>query len=348
MKRLLKKSTVAGLLLSSVLSLESKAQDIHFSQFYETSILRNPALTGIYNGEYRMSVMYRNQWNSISAPFQTATASGEVKKQIGNSEDFIGFGLLGFFDRTGSINLTTLSGNFAVSYNKNLDNQHSTFLSVGLMGGYLQRNYDPSKMTLGNQYIPGVGYDPSAPTGERLPNPKMSQMDIGLGVNYTSNTGADNKTNYSVGVSAYHLTRPENNFYGDIAGVRQDMRFNVNASSNWLITETWSAQALGNFMMQGKYNEVMVGAMAGRKNAESSSADVLVIYGGLMYRLNDALIPVLKIDFNDLTFGASYDMNVSKLRAASSLRGGFELSIVKTGMFSDPNRSFSSTVCPKR
>jgi type IX secretion system PorP/SprF family membrane protein len=348
MKRLLRKRAVFILLLSSILQLESKAQDIHFSQFYETSILRNPALTGIYNGEYRISVMYRNQWNSISAPFQTATAAGEVKKQIGTSEDFIGFGAIGFFDRTGSINLTTLSGSLAASYNKNLNSEHSTFLSVGLMAGYLQRNYDPSKMTLGNQYTPGIGYDPSAPTGERLPSPKMSQMDIGLGVNYTSNTGADNKTNYSIGASAYHLTRPENNFYGDIAGVRQDMRFNVNASSNWLITDTWSAQALGNFMMQGKYSEIIVGGMAGRKNAESSSADVLVLYGGLMYRLNDALIPVIKIDFNDLTFGASYDMNVSKLKAASSLRGGFELSLVKTGMFSDPNRSFSSTVCPKR
>lgn len=337
-----------GAILLGVTAQQCSAQDIHFSQFYETSILRNPALTGIYNGDYRFGVMYRNQWSSISAPFQTATASAEIKRQIGESQDFIGMGVLGFFDRTGSINLTTLSGNLAVSYNKSLNEEHSTFISFGIMGGYLQRNYDPSKMTLGNQYIPGVGYDPANPTGEKLPSPKMSQMDIGAGVNYTSNTGADNKTNYSVGLSAYHLTRPENNFYGDIAGVRQDMRLNLNASVNWLITETWSAQALGNFMLQGKYNETIFGGMVGRKNAESGSEDVLIFYGGLMYRWQDALVPVVKIDYNDLTFGLSYDMNVSKLKAASSLRGGFELSLIKTGLMTDPQRGFSSTVCPRR
>lgn len=331
-------------------ALKSEAQDIHFSQFYETSILRNPALTGIYNGDYRFGIMYRNQWNSVNnAPFQTATATAEIKKQIGETQNFIGIGVLGFFDRTGSINLTTLSGNLSVSYNKSLNEEHSTFLSFGIMGGYLQRNYDPSKMILGNQYIPGSGYDPANPSGEKnLPNPKLSQMDIGAGINYTSNTGADNKTNYSVGLSAYHLTRPESNFYGDIAGVRQDMRFNINASGNWLITETWSAQALGNFMQQGKYTEVIVGGMAGRKNAESGSEDILILYGGLMYRLNDAVIPVIKIDYNDLTIGMSYDMNVSKLRAASNLRGGFEISLTKTGLMTDPQRGFSSTVCPKR
>lgn len=347
MNSFFKKSLLCAAFFTGITNQNVSAQDIHFSQFYETSVLRNPALTGIYNGDYRFGVMYKNQWNSISAPFQTATASGEMKKQIGSSQDYLGFGVLGFFDRTGSINLTTLSGNFAVSYNKNLNQEHNTFLSFGLMGGYLQRNYDPSKMTLGNQFN-GTNYDPSLPSGENLPSPKMSQMDIGFGANYTSNTGADNKTNYSIGLAAYHLTRPENNFYGNIAGVRQDMRFNLNAGSNWLITETWSAQALGNFMMQGKYTEIIVGGMAGRKNAESGSADMLVLYGGLMYRWNDAIIPVVKIDFNDLTFGVSYDMNVSKLKAASGLRGGFELSLIKTGLLSDPQQGFSSTVCPKR
>ena len=39
------------------------AQDIHLSQFYETPILRNPALIGLFNGDYRIQAVYRNQWN---------------------------------------------------------------------------------------------------------------------------------------------------------------------------------------------------------------------------------------------------------------------------------------------
>lgn len=348
MRFIWKKFFVGALALVSIATHKAWAQDIHFSQFYETSTLRNPALTGIYNGDYRFGLMYRNQWSSISAPFQTASGCAELKKQIGESQDFIGFGVLGFFDRTGSINLTTVSGNFAISYNKNLNEEHHTFLSFGLMGGYLQRNYDPSKMTFGNQYIPGSGYDPGNPNGENLPSPKISQMDLGAGINYTSNTGADDKTNYSVGISAYHLTRPENNFFGSIAGVRQEMRINANLSSNWIINETWSAQAQTNIMLQGKYREIILGGLVGRKNSESENENSIIFYGGLMFRVGDAIIPIVKIDYNDLTFGVSYDMNISKLKAASNIRGGFELSIIKSGLLSDPQRGFSSTVCPRR
>lgn len=324
------------------------AQDIHFSQFYESSILRNPALVGIYNGDYRLAIQYRNQWSSISAPFQTATASAELKKQIGESQDFIGFGFLGFYDKTGSINLATMSGNIAVSYNKNINEEKSSFLSIGLLGGYLQRSYDPSKMTFGNQFTVGQGYDPSRSSGENLPAPNLGQLDFGFGLNYTSNTGADNKTNYSVGIAGYHLTRPENNFYGSISGVRQDFRWNVNASVNWLIDEVWSVQALGNLMMQGPYRQAMVGAIAGRKNTAGAQENTMIVYGGLLYRVGDAVAPVVKIDYNDFTLGLSYDMNISKLRAASNIRGGFEISMTKTGLMSDPQRGFSSTVCPRR
>jgi type IX secretion system PorP/SprF family membrane protein len=348
MKRIIK----AGLQLAALLSLSSgvQAQDIHFSQFYEASTLRNPALTGIYNGDYRFGVMYRNQWSSISAPFQTATGQAEIKKQLGEKQDFIGLGILGFYDKTGSINLNTVSANFAVSYNKNLSEEHSTFVSIGLMAGYLQRSYDPTKITLGSQYIPGSGFDPANPSGETFTNTKMNQMDFGLGLNYTTNTGADNKTNFSVGLAAYHLTKPESNFYGSLAGVRQDMRFNVNASGNWLMDDIWSVQAQANVMLQGAYREVIVGGLVGHTNGANGTGgeNTLVLYGGLLYRVQDAIIPVVKVDFNDLALAFSYDMNVSKLNAASKLRGGFEISLFKTGLLSDPQRGFSSTVCPRR
>jgi hypothetical protein len=88
--------------------------------------------------------------------------------------------------------------------------------------------------------------------------------------------------------------------------------------------------------------------LVGRKNGASETEDVLIFYGGLLWRVNDAIIPIVKIDYNDLTFGMSYDMNLSKLKAASNIRGGFEISIIKTGLMTDPQRGFSSTVCPRR
>ena len=48
--------------------------DIHFSQFYENSILRNPALTGVSSDNYKVVAYYRNQWSSVTNPYETMLA----------------------------------------------------------------------------------------------------------------------------------------------------------------------------------------------------------------------------------------------------------------------------------
>ena len=74
-----------GLILALVILLPvlSRAQaDIHFSQFYETSILRNPALTGVFANDYKVGVYYRNQWSTITHPYETKLVSGESRFQL--------------------------------------------------------------------------------------------------------------------------------------------------------------------------------------------------------------------------------------------------------------------------
>lgn len=51
------------------------------------------------------------------------------------------------------------------------------------------------------------------------------------------------------------------------------------------------------------------------------------ISGGLFYRWNDALIPVVKLDYYRVSIGATYDINISKLVQASQYRGGLELTL---------------------
>ncbi|MEX0635246.1 MAG: type IX secretion system membrane protein PorP/SprF, partial [Ferruginibacter sp.] len=45
-------------------------------------------------------------------------------------------------------------------------------------------------------------------------------------------------------------------------------------------------------------------------------------------RINDALIPYIGLEFNGLRIGASYDVNISSLKAATANRGGSEVSII--------------------
>ena len=37
-------------------------QDLHYTQFYNAHVNINPALTGIFNGDTRLSGKFRNQW----------------------------------------------------------------------------------------------------------------------------------------------------------------------------------------------------------------------------------------------------------------------------------------------
>src|SRR3954470_10607656 len=75
------------------------AQDIHFSQFYENAILRNPALTGIFSGDYKAGVNYRTQWGSIANPFQTIMASAESRILLSEEHgDYLSYGLAVSYD----------------------------------------------------------------------------------------------------------------------------------------------------------------------------------------------------------------------------------------------------------
>ena len=55
----------------------SLAQDPNFSQFFASPLTLNPALTGKFDGTFRLAGNYRNQWPSINNAFVTKTASAD-------------------------------------------------------------------------------------------------------------------------------------------------------------------------------------------------------------------------------------------------------------------------------
>ena len=140
-------------LLPCSIAFNLYAQDAHLSQFYESNIIRNPALTGIYSGDYKFNIQYRNQWSSVSIPFQTMLLSAETKKSISkDGGDFVSFGLLSSIDKAGTISLNNTQLYATINYNKLLEETHFTYLSIGFAGGFIQRSFNSSKVILDNQY----------------------------------------------------------------------------------------------------------------------------------------------------------------------------------------------------
>ena len=60
------------LILSSMFLMPfiGKTQDIHFSQFNETPVLLNPAMS-CTAFDTRIIANYKNQWASVTSPYQT-------------------------------------------------------------------------------------------------------------------------------------------------------------------------------------------------------------------------------------------------------------------------------------
>src|SRR5829696_10348750 len=89
----------AGCQLSTV----SFAQDLHFSQFFEAPLLRNPSLAGIFTGDIRVQAVYRDQWNTVTNAYKTGSLNGEYKMPIGKANDFVTAGLQILYDRAGTV-----------------------------------------------------------------------------------------------------------------------------------------------------------------------------------------------------------------------------------------------------
>ena len=343
-KRLLK----TGVILSAFLlpSMAKAQADIHFSQFYETAILRNPAMVGVFESDYKAGVMYRNQWSTITNPYQTAMLNVEGRFAVSHaSSDFISVGLLGYYDKAGSVDQKITGVYPVLNYNLCLNSDNATFLSAGFTGGYLQYSFDPSKATYNNQYQ--NGFDPNASPGETLPNPRMTMWDLGAGLNFNTVGGEEKDITYMIGVAGYHLTQPPNSYYR-APNMNMAIRWNVNAGLSKQASDKVVYQFHLNAALQGKFREFIGGGLIGwNALIKGGNNTVFTIYAGAFYRYNDAIIPIFKLRYKDLSFGFSYDVNVSTLKAASAMRGGYEITLVKTGFFPSNSAAAGKVMCPR-
>jgi type IX secretion system PorP/SprF family membrane protein len=138
--------------------VQGYTQDIHLSQFFETPLLRNPALAGIFSGNIRVQAVYRNQWNSVTTAYQTGSLNAEYKKPIGKGDDFLTIGGQILYDKAGTIALQSTHILPALNYHKSLRADRNMYLSLGFMGGWVQRSIDRSKITTNSQYD-GTGFN---------------------------------------------------------------------------------------------------------------------------------------------------------------------------------------------
>jgi type IX secretion system PorP/SprF family membrane protein len=335
-----------GILLLLLGVFSASAQDIHFSQFYENSIMRNPALTGIFSGDYKVGVNYRTQWSNISVPFRTFLLSAETRVVTNRAVgDYLSFGFAGTYDMAGSISFNSMQLYPALNYNKSLEDKRNSYLSVGFAGGYIQRSVDFSKATFSTQYVNG-SYSANNISGENFTNTTLQNYDVAAGISLNSSAGPNNIVNYYVGVSAFHLNKPKHTFKDDNVLIVLATKYSANAGFSWRINSQFGLNGHFDYYKQGTYTEIIGGGMASWQTVSETSNN-FKIYAGVFMRIRDAFIPTFKIDYDVYSLTFSYDVNTSNLQPQTRGAGGTEISLFIKGRYNKSSQYGSNVSCPR-
>ena len=321
------------------------AQDLHFSQFFNAPLLRNPALAGIFTGDYRIQGVYRDQWNSFTNAYRTGSFNAEYKLPVGKTDDYLTLGLEVLYDKAGSAGLTSTQVFPALNYNKSLSNLHASYLSIGFMGGYVEKRIDISKITTNSQFN-GAAFNPSLPTGETFPTPDIHYWDASVGMSYNTTFGQDYKNTMFFGVAYHHLNRPMNSFYQNTA-VELQPKWVVSGGAKFILDERSELTVQADYSSQGIARENIFGLMYGYKLGEFTDDPKYLLGIGAFMRVGDAFIPVIQLDMLPLSIGLSYDVNISTLNTVSQGQGGFELSITYIGFLERENSAKNKMLCPR-
>lgn len=320
------------------------AQDAHFSQFFEAPLLRNPSLAGIFTGDIRAQLVYRDQWNSFTNAYRTGSFNVEYKAPVGKSDDFLTIGLQTLFDKAGTAGLTTTELLPALNYHKSLRSDKIMYISVGFMAGLVQKRIDRSKITTDNQFIGGA-FNPAVADGETFAAPNYSYFDGSIGGSFNTSFGTDQHNSLFVGLGYHHVNRPKNSFYRS-ADAALNPKIVLSAGVKLNVDDYTYFTLQGDFSKQGSFKEGIAGALYSYKIGDTENPDYTVS-GGAFFRWGDAFIPVLKLDYNPFSVAISYDVNVSTLKTVSMGRGGIELSVSYIGFLDRYNSSRDKVLCPK-
>lgn len=307
-----------------------KAQDLHFTQYFNAPLLINPANTGfVPDRDWRIGLNYRNQWSSIiDNPYKTMAAWGDVQL-FNNSIDngWVGLGGTLLKDVAGSGSLASTKGFASVAYHQLLG--LSSLISAGFNIGFANKRIDIGKLTFGNQWN-GKFFDATIPSGEAFAYNSITYFDLQAGLNYAFFPTENAYIN--AGFSAMHINRPKESFFNnkDI-DTRIDPRFTAFVNGSFKLDDQWIINPNIYVSKMGNNVETVAGLNA-RYNL--SGDDNLQLIGGMYARLGDAFSPLVGIEWNDLAVTISYDATISSLSGFNQSRGAYELSIVKSGLMS--------------
>ena len=284
-------------------------QDLHYSQFYNAPLSVSPGLTGIFNGDKRVTVSFRDQGRSIPVPYTTLSVGYDQKFYPKRArKGFFGAGVFFNYDKQGDSNLQLLNLNLAGSYTRKLNEKN--LITIGALIGYANRAFDPDALVWDSQWDQNTNSFVGGPSGESFDFESFSFIETALGLNYRWQKSE--RTKFDLGVGGFHITTPSSKFYNG-TDESLPLRIAMYAIFSRRMTEKLDLQLDGLYQIQQDYRESLLGAYANMYlNQERGKNRQFRVGAGYKFAAKVFFVK-LGIQINEIFVAASYDMDSTDL-----------------------------------
>jgi type IX secretion system PorP/SprF family membrane protein len=322
------------------------AQDLHFSQWFNSPLTTNPANTGfIPNSDYRIGANYRNQWADIlSVPYKTMSIWGDAqifRDRLDNA--WVGVGGVILRDVAGSGNLTSTKIYGSLAYHQMLG--YSSLVTAGFNVGWANKRVDPTRLKFPENFNKGLGFfETGVPAGLNFSSYNTSYLDVQAGMNYAYFPTENLYVN--AGVSVHHLNRPKESFFDNTTGYdnRLAERYIGFANASIKLNDMVIINPMAYYTTQAGASELVGGMNA---NYNLSGDGEVQVSGGLYYRAGDAVIPMIGFQWKIFKMTFTYDVTTSSLKNYNNARGAYEFSLISEGLYSEYGGDRRQSWCPK-
>lgn len=329
------------------LTISGYSQDQHFSQFFAAPLNINPALTGAYDGSFRVGAIYRDQWRAaLDNPISTYGVGGDLRYPLdfinSKNPDYASIGFQFFGDNAALYDLNTNQLSVFLAYHKLLDKRNNQYLSVGFQMGLAQKNINYEDLIFADQFNNLNAFD--LESSEELPVNNFAYGDYSVGLHYTITPSK--YFNLNAGASLAHFHTPNISFYRADQDINPDLekenklfaKYSAYVNTGFQISERFSLSPRALFINQGPHLELNAGV--GFRFGMGDYSQQAVHFGTYLRPVKDedqyaldALILQTGFEYNNMLIGFAYDLNLRDLVNDRQGIGVFELSISYIGEY---------------
>ncbi|MDP2421364.1 PorP/SprF family type IX secretion system membrane protein [Sediminibacterium sp.] len=323
----------------------TEAQSLHFSQWFNSPLTTNPANTGfIPDADYRIGANYRTQWSNVmSVPYKTMSIFGDAQVLRNKIENgWIGLGGMILSDVAGAGKLTTNKIYASLAYHQMMGN--SSLLTAGFNVGRISKRINTSDLRFPDQFD-GKFFSNQLPTSVVLDVRSISYFDLQTGINYAY--FPTDKIYLNGGIAIWHINRPRESFFlTDQNGFdsRLSLRYSGFLNGSFKVSEEVIINPMAYYTIQARASELTAGIYTQYNLKDAGEMQLLA---GLYYRMDDAIIPMVGLTWNNIRLLFSYDVTISSLNKYNQSRGAWEFALINYGLYNEHNGDKRQSLCPK-